>query len=411
MPYSDRRGHPFGLHDRRAPWRRAARPLVILFVVQLSGVGCAARAPEIPAPTRPGELEPYLTIYQDQLESEGITLESAEEYLAGRTSSPVRYDNGAAAPPAPTDIPPGIPTSSTSQASQATFKLVDGIVEYRIGPGDVISVTTFLGSETPTPVTFRVLADGTIYITRFDIGAIQAAGTTPTELTRTLTERYRRYVPAGFSEVRVVEYNAWRVTLSGEISQQAGADSGPGTYALEGKVTVTNLIFSRGGPTSNGDLGDVRLLRQGVEHRVDVAAVLTGAAEDPPLLSGDSVHVPSIQQGSSRMYIFGEVARPGVYTYTAGISVLDAIAQAGGYTNTAKTDAVYVSRPGTGEVIPVNLDIMLGTGQAASAPSLVAGDFVVVPFSPDRSQKIRDWVGIFSLILSALAIIELIRRD
>lgn len=406
MAYGDRRAHPFGLHNPRAPWRRAARPLVILFVVQLSGVGCAARAPEIPAPTKPDELEPYLTIYLDQLESEGITLEGAEEYLAGRTSSPVRYDGDAPTPRSPADIPP----PSTSQASQETYKLVDGVVEYRIGPGDVIAVTTFLGPEVPTPVTFRVLADGSIYIARFGIGAVQASGTTPTELTRMLTEQFRRYVPAGFSEVRVVEYNAWKATLSGEIALQAGALSGPGTYPLEGKVTVVDLIFSHGGPTSNGDLSDVRLLRQGVESRVDVPAVLAGTAEDPPLLAGDTVNVPSIQQSSRRMYIFGEVRTPGVYTYTAGISVLDAIAQAGGYTQTAKTDAVYVSRPGTGEVIPVNLDITLGTGQAASAPALLAGDFIVVPFRDDRREKIRDWVGVFSLILSALTIIELLRR-
>ena len=79
MSYDDRRGHPFGLHDPRAPWRRAARPLAILFVVQLSGIGCAARAPQIPTPTKPDELKPYLTVYQDQLEGEGITLEGAEE--------------------------------------------------------------------------------------------------------------------------------------------------------------------------------------------------------------------------------------------------------------------------------------------------------------------------------------------
>ncbi|MCH7823467.1 MAG: SLBB domain-containing protein [Acidobacteria bacterium] len=274
----------------------------------------------------------------------------------------------------------------------------------------MIAVTTFLGPEVPTPVTFRVLADGSIYIARFGIGAVQASGTTPTELTRMLTEQFRRYVPAGFSEVRVVEYNAWKATLSGEIALQAGALSGPGTYPLEGKVTVVDLIFSHGGPTSNGDLSDVRLLRQGVESRVDVPAVLAGTAEDPPLLAGDTVNVPSIQQSSRRMYIFGEVRTPGVYTYTAGISVLDAIAQAGGYTQTAKTDAVYVSRPGTGEVIPVNLDITLGTGQAASAPALLAGDSIVVPLRDDRREKIRDWVGVFSLILSALTIIELLRR-
>ena len=110
------------------------------------------------------------------------------------------------------------------------------------------------------------------------------------------------------------------------------------------------------------------------------------------------------------MFLFGEVAAPGVYTFTDGITVLDAIAQAGGYTQNAKRTAVYVSRPSTAAVIPVNLDIILGGGQTASAPLLEAGDFVVVPFAPNRSTAIRDWVGIFSLILSALTIIELVRR-
>jgi len=406
VSYDDRRGHPFGLHDPRAPWRRAARPLAILFVVQLSGIGCAARAPQIPTPTKPDELKPYLTVYQDQLEGEGITLEGAEEYLAGRTSSPVRYDD-APAPASPADISP----PSTSQAGEETYKMVDGVAEYRIGPGDVIAVTTFLGPEVPATLALRVLADGSIYIARFGIGDVQAAGTTPTELTRTLTEQFRRYVPAGFSEVRVTEFNAWHATLRGEILARASSETGPGRYLLTGRTTIGNFILTHGGPTSNSDMGDVRLLRQGVERRVNVDAVLAGDGEDLTLLSGDIVFIPSIQQGTSRLYIFGEVASPGVYIYTEGDSVLDAIAQAGGYTQAAQTDAVYVSRPGTQEVIPVNLDITLGTGQAASAPTLVAGDFVIVPSSSDRSQKIRDWVGIFGLILSALAIIEIIRQD
>lgn len=407
MSYGDKQLHAFGISSRHAPWRRAERPLAFLFVLQLSGIGCAARAPEVPEPTRPDEFSSYLAVYEEQLEQEGITLEGAEDYVVGRTSSPLTGDDGATSAVDETEEEL-LSRPAQGAAGEETFKVVDGVAEYRIGPGDILELTTFLGPETPTPTSVRVLADGTINIARFNIGSIQAAGTTPSELTRILTDLYRQYVPSGYVEARVEEYLAWRATLSGEIAESA--EGGPGNYVLDGRTTVTDFIYAYGGPTASADLGDVRILRAGVEQRVDVAGVLAGAADDPTLRSGDIVLIPSIEQGSSRMFLFGEVARPGVYIFTEGITVLDAIAQAGGYTQNAKRTAVYVSRPSTAEVIPVNLDITLGAGQAASAPLLEAGDFVIVPFAPNRSEAIRDWVGIFSLILSALTIIELVRR-
>jgi len=389
----------FGISSPDAPWRRAARPLAILFSLQLSGIGCAARAPELATPTRPDEMEPYLELYEAQLEKEGISPEAAYRYINGRSTSPLADGDG---------TPVEGPTTAPLQASEPTFKVVDGVAEYRIGVGDLLLVTSYLGPEQPRPNTYRVLADGSIYVARFNIGSIQAAGLTPSELTRTLTDAYRQYVPNGYVEARVSEFRAWRATLSGQIRTNA---DGPGNYQLEGRVTVSDFIYAHGGPTPQADLGDVRVLRGGQQMSVDISAVLSGSTDDPPVYAGDIVYVPSIEQGSSAWYIIGEVSDPGVYTYSADITVLDAIAQAGGYTQTAKRTAVYISRPGSGEVIPVNLDVALGTGQTASVPRVQPGDFVVVPYSPDRSQLIRDWVGIFAVVLSALTIIELVRRD
>lgn len=413
MADRNRQRRSFALSSPHAPWRRAARPLVVLFTLQLSGIGCAARAPQLQTPTRPADMGPYLDIYVEQLADEGMSRESAADYVSGLSASPVP------------GAPPAMHTRTTvdsaavddledtaatqSQASEAPFKIVQGVAEYRIGPGDLLLVTSFLGPETPVPTTFRVQADGSIFIARFNIGTVPAAGLTPSELTVALSNDFRRYVPAGYVEARVQDHLAWHATLTGEI--RAAAAAGPGSYPLSGRVTVSNFVYSHGGPTAEADLGDVRILRDGNEQRVDLAAALTGAGDDPPVFAGDIVHVPSIEQGSSRMFIFGEVREPGVYTYTDGISVLDAIAQAGGYTQTAKRSAVYISRPSTNEVIPVNLDDVLGSGRAAAAPTLEPGDFVMVPFSADRSQAIRDWVGIFSVVLSALTIIEVIRRD
>jgi polysaccharide export outer membrane protein len=44
-------------------------------------------------------------------------------------------------------------------------------------------------------------------------------------------------------------------------------------------------------------------------------------------------------------YILGEVARPGQYSYTNGLTVLNAVATANGFTYRANTHKVYIKRP------------------------------------------------------------------
>lgn len=54
-------------------------------------------------------------------------------------------------------------------------------------------------------------------------------------------------------------------------------------------------------------------------------------------------------------YILGEVQRPGAYPYASGLSVVGAVALAGGYTYRADEDEVEVSR-GTGDVLELPPD-------------------------------------------------------
>lgn len=68
-------------------------------------------------------------------------------------------------------------------------------------------------------------------------------------------------------------------------------------------------------------------------------------------------------------YIFGEVGNPGQYPYTSGMTVLNAVAVAGGYTYRANQDRVYITR---------------GEGNEADYPAsqavkVLPGDVVRVP--------------------------------
>jgi protein involved in polysaccharide export with SLBB domain len=69
-------------------------------------------------------------------------------------------------------------------------------------------------------------------------------------------------------------------------------------------------------------------------------------------------------------YILGEVAKPGVYPYTGGLNVLNAIAIAGGVTYRAKTSVVLIQHLGEDQFHEYQLTEPI---------PLLAGDIIQVP--------------------------------
>jgi protein involved in polysaccharide export with SLBB domain len=89
-------------------------------------------------------------------------------------------------------------------------------------------------------------------------------------------------------------------------------------------------------------------------------------------LDKDWVHNPSVSvEVSSRrpFYVVGEVQKPGSYPYVTDMSVLNAIATAGGQTYRANMHDFYVKRKVNGRVVRV---------QATQESMLQPGDTVVV---------------------------------
>jgi polysaccharide export outer membrane protein len=68
-------------------------------------------------------------------------------------------------------------------------------------------------------------------------------------------------------------------------------------------------------------------------------------------------------------YIIGEVDKPGQYPYTSDMTVLNAVAVAGGFTYRANTDSVFITRGGGSEV----------QYQASQQVKVLPGDVVRVP--------------------------------
>lgn len=83
----------------------------------------------------------------------------------------------------------------------------------------------------------------------------------------------------------------------------------------------------------------------------------------------------------NRVYVVGQVTRPGVYVMNPSLTVLQALSLAGGSTPFAKLDDISVIR-GTGtsqKTLPFNYNRVVSGKQLKENITLESGDVVVVP--------------------------------
>jgi polysaccharide export outer membrane protein len=87
------------------------------------------------------------------------------------------------------------------------------------------------------------------------------------------------------------------------------------------------------------------------------------------------------QINSQRIYILGEVTRPGAYPLLPGMNVLQALSSAGGFTQFAKVSKIYVSRQhgGKQEKYPFDYKNVAGGKHPEENIVLKTGDTIVVP--------------------------------
>jgi polysaccharide export outer membrane protein len=100
------------------------------------------------------------------------------------------------------------------------------------------------------------------------------------------------------------------------------------------------FVISGTGKVSLPLIGDVQAAGKTVRDFLDAvrAALANGYLRDPKVSAEVLNYRP--------FYILGEVNKPGDYPYTNGLSVMNAIAKAGGFTYRANTKKVFIRRAG-----------------------------------------------------------------
>lgn len=115
--------------------------------------------------------------------------------------------------------------------------------EYRIGPYDTLQVTVW--KELQLSGTFPVRPDGMISLVL--LGDVPAAGITPMQLGKSITESLKKYIQDPLVTVTVTAVNSQKVYVIGQVGHVGALDLSPGMTPLEAIAAAGGLsAFANG---------------------------------------------------------------------------------------------------------------------------------------------------------------------
>jgi polysaccharide export outer membrane protein len=265
---------------------------------------------------------------------------------------------------------PAVPQAPAAPAAPAADP------ERPLGIEDLIEISVFEIPELNRTV--RVSERGTLSLPL--LGQVEAAGLSPRalegRLRELLTERYLRDPQVS---VFVREHGSKKVSVLGAVGK-------PGVYEMLGPRTLLQVLAQAGGLTQDAG-ADLHVIRRGADGREETLRIPVNdllVSRDPalnvPVQPGDVISAPLDRP--VYIYVDGAVKTPGRIEQLASrpITLLQAIAKAGGATERANLRAVQILRQsadGTQTMVEANIK-KIRKGHEPD-PVLGEGDVVVIP--------------------------------
>jgi polysaccharide export outer membrane protein len=277
----------------------------------------------------------------------------------------------AAKPSAGSEAPKPRPTPVAPQT-------VANDIDYRVGPGDRISISVLQIPDMKTSV--RVSQQGAISLPL--IGVVQVAGLSAADIETRLADEYRRtYIRDPQVSVQVEEIESHPISVVGAVAE-------PGTFQVRGPMHLLAVLSLAKGVTETA--GSRVIVVRGTDPAavadLDLQKLLESG--DPSLNvvvnPGDVVKVTS----APMIYIVGEFKKPGAFPMPRGdrLTVLRALALGEGLGPlAAKKDAVIMRTDATGnqKEIEIRLDKIIKAEEPD--PLLQANDVLFVPGSGGKA--------------------------
>jgi polysaccharide export outer membrane protein len=270
------------------------------------------------------------------------------------------------------NLQPNSPVSSDASDSN----------EYVIGDEDVLRISVWGNPELTVEIPVR--PDGMISVSL--VGDVRAAGITPQELKALLEKELRKYVKEPTVSVVVTAVNSFKVFVLGEgVSRAATTGTTAPGATPSGAVTLrrnTTLLqlLAQLGSLQNVDLNNSYILRNGQKLNVDFYKLVVkgNVSQDIQLKPNDIIFLPD--NFDKRIMVAGAVRTPSVIQYREGMTVLEAILSAGGFTEFANQNNVIVVRKEGNDVIniEVRLKAVINNGDISENLLLKPGDIVTV---------------------------------
>jgi polysaccharide export outer membrane protein len=252
------------------------------------------------------------------------------------------------------------------------------VKEYKIGPKDLLEITVFERPELSQTV--RVSEDGSISL---PFGNIRAEGLTKEELEKKLAQVLdEKWLKNPRVTVFIREYQSQRVSVIGAVGK-------PGIYELIGRVSLLEIISQAGGLTdrASSELYVLREGKNGIQAKlaIDLNDLIINNNQklNVPLMPKDVINIPIDQ--IINVFVFGAVRNPGALQVKMSkkITLLQAIAQAGGTADGASQSGIVIKRKDkkTGKEIEIKVNLKDIIKGKKPDIELLEGDVVFVPES------------------------------
>lgn len=209
--------------------------------------------------------------------------------------------------------------------------------DYILGEGDVLTVSVYDQPDLTSVV--RISGDGMITLPL--IGQVHATAQSVDQLSEIIENRLADgYLIHPQVSIFIEEFRNLKATILGGVRS-------PGLYELEGQTTLLELISKAGGLIE--DSSNEAIIRRH-DSSLEAQEVITinlnelmeqgQLSQNISILNGDNIFIPK----KKVFYVTGEVKSPDSYTYEKGLTVIQALTKAGGFSDRAAPGRIKIIR-------------------------------------------------------------------
>jgi len=278
----------------------------------------------------------------------------------------------------PSAAQPVSPAATSAAGAQGTAKPsaddskdTGNLPSVKLGPGDLVEVNVYNVPELTTKA--RVSNSGDLYLPLIDY--VHVDGLTQEEAQTVIEKRLEEggFVRSPHVTIFVDDAASQGVTVLGEVAK-------PGIYPDTADHKLYAIISQAGGFTQSA-ARKVAILRKDKPEPIQITLprdLADDASGNIDVLPGDTVTVPR----APIIYVVGDVGHPSGFLVDNGtLTVLQALALAGGTNHTAKLGASRIIRKGPNGMVEEKLPIKKMLEAKAPDVQLHADDILFIPVS------------------------------